>query len=296
MVNDFGITTPKATAKSLTGYASDRPERLFNITEYPQVAGSIWRSYDNRNFSQHAFMSKKYLIPSLVFYPYLAAIFPATYFTTGRFSVHQTYKEYASSEIATLNLNRSNLREPEIARHTRAATRKEIEDRKKVERLKIFGSRETWDAYRANFAPVLKNAIAQVLFVDRKEVRSFFSDLALQSEPSFDSNGAAMLRVKYYGEQRALGLTRHNILSESSDKELAYKLMLAKIYADLNARDKDRSSLAEFRANWEMMRQLSAGFVASSGSEIRNRRRFLEVPVPTNFNEMIRNAVIAITH
>ena len=269
VINDFGITTPKATAKSLTGYASNRPERLFNVTRYPQVAGSIWRSYDNRNFTEHAFTSKKYLVPSLVFYPYLAAVFPATYFTTGRFSVHQTYKEYASSEIATLNLNRSNLREAEIARHTKATMREEIEERKKADRLRIFGSRQIWGAYRANLAPVLKNAIAQGFFVDQREVRSFFSDLALQSEPGLDAEGAAILRVKYYGEERTLGLTRQNILSESSDKELAYKLLLAKIYADLNARDKDRSSLAEFRDNWEMMRQLSAGFALSSESRAR---------------------------
>src|SRR5688572_12850705 len=105
VINDFGITTPKALAKSLTSYASDRPQRLFYITKYSQVAGPIWRSYDNRNFTEKALTSKKYLVPSLVFYPPVYAVFAGAYLTTGRFSVHQTYEKYATPEIAQLNLD-----------------------------------------------------------------------------------------------------------------------------------------------------------------------------------------------
>lgn len=300
MINDFGITTPKAVARSLTGYATNRPERLFNITKYPQVAGPIWRSYDNRNFTEHAFRSKKYLVPSLIFDPPLLAIFSGAYFITGRFNVHRTYEKHATPQIAQLNLDKSLLKKAKRAEHSAGVTSlKEIAGNKEIERSKLLGTKQTWDAYRANFAPLLKNAIAQGLFLNKKEVRTFFRDLELQSDPAFDANGAPVLRVRYYGEERALGITHNNILSANSDKELAYKLMLAKISANLNASEKNRSSLTEFRADWDLMRQLSIGYGASSetfSKPKRNRRRFLETPVPTSFSHKLKKSFINITH
>jgi hypothetical protein len=289
VINDFGITTPKATAKSLSSYASDRPQRLFNITKYSQVAGPIWRSYDNRSFTEKALTSKKYIVPSLVFYPPLYAVFAGAYLTTGRFSVHQTYREYATPKIAQLNLDE----------HLGKGAKKEIAERKKIERLRLFGDRQLWDGYKANFVPVLESALAQGLFQDRKEVITFFRDLEIQSEPAFDAGGAPILKVRYYGEERTLGITRNNILSTNSDQELAYKLMLAKISANLNAREKDRSSLEEFRADWELMRRLSASLATSSknlSTVAKNRPgRFLEEPIKTNVKRGLFKTFLSIT-
>jgi hypothetical protein len=298
VINDFGITTPKAVAKSLTSYASDRPQRLFYITKYSQVAGPIWRSYDNRSFTEKAITSKKYLIPSLVFYPPVFAVFAGAYLTTGRFNVHQTYKEYATPQIAQLNLNKRAGKETEDAHHASVITSKEIAERKKAERLRLFGDRQLWDGYKANFVPVLKSAVAQGLFQDKEEVTTFFRDLEIQSEPAFNADGAPILKVMYYGEERTLGITRNNILSTHSDQELAYKLVLAKISANLNAREKDRSSLEEFRADWELMRGLSASLAASSknlSTVAKNRGRFLKVPIRTDAKRGLFKTFLNIT-
>ncbi len=298
VINDFGITTPKALAKSLTDYATERPERLFHITKYPQVAGPIWRSYDNRNFTEKAFTSKKYVIPSLIFEPPLLAVFAGAYFTTGRFSVDRTYRKYATPQIAHLNLVRHLLKKAKRELHASEQTFEEITVRKEAERLRLFGNRQTWNGYKTKFTSILNNAIAQGLFQDIKEVKTFFRDLELQSEPALDANGAPVLKVRYHGEERALGITRSNISSTHSDQELAYKLMLAKTYADLNAGGKDRGSLEGFRADWELMHQLSAGPTASDEDlpkVERNGRRFLEAPPPTSFKRMLEKSSIYIT-
>lgn len=298
VINDFGITTPKALAKSLTSYATDRPQRLFNITKYSQVSGPIWRSYDNRSFTEKALTSKKYLIPSVVFYPPVFAVFAGAYLTTGRFNVDRTYREYATPGIARLNLDKQVRDESQDESHASEISLKQIAERKKAERARLFGDRQLWEGYKANFTPVLKGAIAEGLFQDKEELTTFFRDLEIQSEPSFDADGAPILKVRYYGEERILGITRHNILSTSSDQELAYKLMLAKIYANLNAPEKDRVSLEEFRADWELMRGLSARLAASSKNLpalAKKRGRFLQEPIKTDAKRGLFKTFLSIT-
>jgi hypothetical protein len=180
-----------------------------------------------------------------------------------------------------------------------APSLKEISEKQADERLRLFGDKATWDAYKASFAPMLQAAIGQGLFVDRKEVKTFFRDLELQSEPAFDGNGALILMVKDYGEDRILGLTRDNITAEGSDPRLAYKLMLAKINVELNAKEKDRDSLETFKADWALLTQLSAKLASSPDALQRRAKegaRFLQVPVQTSFHQRFKKLVVKITH
>ena len=64
---------------------------------------------------------------------------------------------------------------------------------------------------------MLESAITSSLFQDQKEVTTFFKDLEIQSEPAFDAVGALILKVRYYGGERTLEITRNNILSTNSD-------------------------------------------------------------------------------
>jgi hypothetical protein len=54
----------------------------------------------------------------------------------------------------------------------------------------------------------------------------------------------------------AVGLTRDTILAAGSDRQIAYKLILAKVNATLNYSLKNRQPLAEFKADWEILNQL----------------------------------------
>lgn len=296
VINDFAITTPKAVARSFSRYIKKQPERLFHITRYTQVAGPIWRSFDNRNFTEMAFKSKKYLIPSLIFDPPLVPIFAGAYLLTGRFDLHNTYREFPSPSIARLKLDKFQLNDPRRARFAGIPPAETIEKKIKSERLKLLGDSQYWDAYRSAFAPLMANALSQGLFQDYDEVKSFFRDLELQSEPARDADGGLILKVTYYGRQRELGLTRLNILEANSDRELALKLMLAKIDAQLNASEKNRGSLPEFQSDWRLLRQLvrdNSPFLAGMD---KSRGRFLKNPAPESVNRKLQKLVIAITH
>jgi hypothetical protein len=162
------------------------------------------------------------------------AFFTGTYLTTGRFSVHETYKKYATPEIAQLNLDKHRLKQRAKELHGEAAKLgngfgasdtsksslrlKEIAARQAAERLRLLGDKQTWSRYKTTFAPMLAAAIEQGLFLDRTEVKTFFRDLELQSEPDFDENGALLLKVKAYGQDRILGLTRDNIIGNSNSR------------------------------------------------------------------------------
>ena len=309
VINDFGITTPKAIARSFTGFATDRPELLFSITKYSQVAGPIWRSHDNRNFSETAFTSKKYVIPTLLFEPPLLGIFAGAYLVSGRFDAHQQYKKYPNPEIARLILEENLVKQADHGQGTKLnahssggvneshARLKEIAAKKEIGRLRQLGDEQIWKRYGELFAPILARALNQGLFVDQEEVKTFFRDLELQSEPAFDENGALILKVRDRGAEHVLGLTRDNILSKNSDIRLAYKLMLAKVYADVNAKEKNRNSLFTFESDWALLDRLAASYAAASPFEAgKSGTRFLEVPVKTSTKRSVQKLLISIMH
>ena len=142
----------------------------------------------------------------------------------------------------------------------------------------------------------MANALSQGLFQDYDEVQSFFRDLELESEPAFDADGGLVLKVMYYGQQRELGLTRQNILEPNSDRELALKLMLAKIDAELKASEKNRGSLPEFQADWRLLRQLVRDKSLFLAPMAKSRGRFLKNPAPESVNRKLQKLVIAVTH
>lgn len=314
VLNDFTMTSPKAVARSLTRFAAKRPDMLFTITKYSQLAGPIRRSMDSRNYTQMAFTSKKYLVPQLIFNRYLLAGFLTSYFTTGRFNVHKEYIEYATPEIAGLNFEESRLKAgtqdagnggSELAGlgrnysggHDETDLRvrlTEIKNRKEAERLRIFGTRQTWKKYQAEFAPLLRKAIQDGLFVDEKEVKTFFKDLELQSEPAFDDNGALILRVSANGQDQILGLTRENILR--SNPQLAYKLMLAKVNATLKSKMKDRESFETFEEDWELLMQLSTRSAETFQPTAARPKRFLVTPEKTTFGQKFKKIFVILTH
>ena len=313
LINDFGISTPKAIAKSLTQYATDRPELLFTITRYPQVAGPIWRSSDNRNFTETAFTSKKYVIPSLLFEPALIGIFASTYLITGRFDVHQAHQKLPTPEIAQLNLEEDRLNraksqtKEEVARLNHSAGAAERDDpaarlkaiaaKKEFTRLRFLGNDEIRKRYREIFAPILARAINQGLFIDREEVKTFFRDLEIQSEPALDEKGALILKVRDGDEERVLGLTRDNIISANSDVRLASKLLLAKVYADLYGKAKNRVPLVTYEEDWALMDRLLARFAAADESyKTKPRSRFLAVPLKTSAKRKLEKFFIGLTH
>ncbi len=319
-LNDFTMTTPKALARTLTRYASKRPERLFTVQRYTQMTGPIRRSLTNRSFTEKGLISRKYLAPMIIFKPVLVPIFAGSYFMTGWFDSERQYKKYATNEIARLNLENARSKEgprdvkvlsserrpsgrlmlmADIATEPSDATAK-VDELIAAERERVFGTDKKWAEYRIEFAPLLQAAITQGLFADKKEVVTFFKDLELQSQSAFDASGNLMLKVNNYGAEVMLGLTRNNIRSDYSNPHLAYKLMLAKVHAELRKRSKDREMLADFESDWELLESLAASnkaaFATAGSPAPASRIRFRVFEEKKTFKQKLRDTFVKITH
>jgi hypothetical protein len=84
-VVDFGLTTPKQAARSLTKYAKRHPELTFSTFVVPQVPGSIPRSKPTDGVLESLVKSKKYAAPLLLLSPELVAGMVTVYLVDGRF-------------------------------------------------------------------------------------------------------------------------------------------------------------------------------------------------------------------
>ena len=295
-INDIGITTPKAVARSFTRYAKKRPERLFYITRYPQTQGTIWRSFDNRNFTEMAFKSKKYLIPSLIFEPSLVPIFSIVYYVTGRFDLHKAYLESPSPAIAKLERTKKIMNDPRIMYFNSKTRTEDVARALEREHFTLFGTKESWKAHKTSFTSMLNKAIQQKVFQDIGEVNSFFRDLEFMGEPGLDANGHLILKVNYYGQMRQVGLTRENLQDPNSDPELALKLVMAKINTDLNASEKNRRLYPDFWFDWQLMNQMFDDHASVFAAIDKNRGRFVQDKAPINVKKQLEKLMIAITH
>jgi hypothetical protein len=82
---DFGLTTPKQVARSLTKYAKKHPEAELSTFMIPQVPGSIKRSHPIDGVLESVVKSKKYVLPLAVVNPEVTAGLVVAYMTAGRF-------------------------------------------------------------------------------------------------------------------------------------------------------------------------------------------------------------------
>lgn len=294
-INDFGMTTPKAITRSFAKYAQKRPELMFYVTKYPQLDGTILRSFGNRNFTETAFTSKKYVITQALTKPTLLPLFAATYFLTGYFSIDRTYQSHPTMEMARLDAEK-NSRRNRTGFVESSFDLKAIEKSRKAERLRVFGSRNDWGNYKNNLQPLLANAITQRLFADNNEIKSFFRELEAQSEPFYDADGFLMLRVNNYGKESLLGLTKSNISGDQTDVRLAYKLMLVKLKAELDASEKNRETYLDFLTNWQLMIELGKRVEALPPIEIPANTRFLTTPIPVKGSKKLALVFREITH
>ena len=82
---DFGISTPKHSAKSLVNYFRRRPDLSLSRFLVPQIPGGR-DSGRVRGVSESLVRSKKYVAPLLLLEPWAAAVAGVAYLTSGRFN------------------------------------------------------------------------------------------------------------------------------------------------------------------------------------------------------------------
>jgi len=305
VLNDFGMTTPKALARTFTRYASARPKLLFRVVKYSQIDGPVRRSFNIRNFSEKGLVSKKYFLTMATTNPPLYGVFAVTYFMTGWYRLDHQYHEVPSLAVAELKVDsmlpvRPDFRAPDdisVGKH-----RAEIEHRIIALREETFGKSDFWNEYRNTFKPMLAEARKRGLFLDSAELQTFYKDLELQSEPALDANGGVILHVNDRGVIRTLGVTWANISESDSDPVLAYKLMLAKVNYILSAPARNRVSVAELAKDLALLQSLNAKVRSLPAPSLDSAGAHVTQPRFRQHDEVVSNGkraqrlLVTITH
>ncbi|MGH9537481.1 MAG: hypothetical protein ACRD3H_06145, partial [Terriglobales bacterium] len=102
-INDFGMTSPKAIARSFTRYAKRHPEAHFRVLHFTQIPGTIKRSTVARTGTEQLFRSKKLLVPMLIFADHVLPFVAASYVFTGRFNPQHELEKHPTVEATELD-------------------------------------------------------------------------------------------------------------------------------------------------------------------------------------------------
>ena len=260
-INDFGMTSPKAIARSFSRYAHRHPDAGFRVLHYAQVPGTIKRSSECRGGTEQLVRSKKLLVPMLIFADHALPFVAASYILTGRFNPQRELEEHPTIE-ATQAEHQIKLAKAE----NNEARAEALQSDKDEERAKMVGTSEEWKQYRTSFAYILnESAVEQSLTGSASDslkangsLKKFFRRLDEVGTPVADRNGALWMEFSDGDESSRIGLSANNVLSSGTDADLAYQLVLARIGHVLTSPKHSRESMVEFRKDWQLLESARA--------------------------------------
>jgi hypothetical protein len=251
-INDFGMTSPKAIARSFTRYALRHPDSEFRVLHIAQVPGTIKRSTECRTGTEQLYRSKKLLLPMLIFAYHELPVVTASYLLTGRFNPQRTADRYPTIE-ATENEHR--LREAKAAQN--GARVEQLEEEQSRERAEMVGTSVEWEGYRREFAGIADQAEGDGILPGRHWVE-IFKRLDTGETVSADPNGALWAELPGPEGAARVGLSASDILAPDSDPRMAYQLMLARNDRILKSPKHSRETMAEFKQDWARLQSARA--------------------------------------
>jgi len=266
VINDFGITGPKAIARSFTHYAEHHPELQLRVIRIEQVPGTYKRSSDCREGTEQTVRSTKWLIPIAVLEAQAVPFLAGSYLLTGHFNPDHDLRNHPSEDVAVLYEQLANAKQAGDLEQQRQLTRKIAADREQ-----LIGSDEQWQQYRSRFEEILRSAIDERVIADRHRMETLFRTLASNGRTYFDESGRPWLEVESGGELQRVGLTAGNVFSPGSSRELAMQVMLARTNALLSAQAKHRELWPEFQSDWELLERAEQQLPQASHSVIATR-------------------------
>jgi hypothetical protein len=247
-LNDFGMTSPKAIARSFTRYALRHPEARFRVLHVAQLPGTIKRSSEARAGTEQLYHSKKLLIPMLIFADYELPAVAATYLLTGRFNPQHEFEEHPTAEAAEIS------HEIQLAKAGKEKARAELfEEVASLERTQVVGTPDEWKQYRAAFDSVVAEAVHEEIIPGRAYLDRFLKRLDDRGMPFADTSGALWMEIPDSDETLRVGLSASNILSSGSEPKLADKLVLACVGHILKSPKHSRETMLEFKKDWALL-------------------------------------------
>jgi hypothetical protein len=239
-INDFGMTSPKAVARTFTRYATRHPDSNFRVLHFAQVPGTIKRSSEVRAGTEQLYRSKKLLVPMVLFAYHELPFVAASYLLTGRFNPERVFERHPA--------------EGPTAEDSPALTTQAVYA-PLTDPAQFVGTSEDWAAYRAAFGSIIqeKKGVA-----DRRGATRFFKHLDEAGTASVDRDGAAWIELSEKGETHKVGVSANNAATPDSDPQLAYKLLLARTSRVLVSPKHRRETMLEFKQNWARLQRVSA--------------------------------------
>jgi hypothetical protein len=226
-LNDFGMTSPKAVARTFTHYGLRHPESNFRVMHFAQAPGITKRSRTVRSGTEQLFHSGKLLVPMALLSYYTVPVVTVSYFTTARFNAQKEFERHPASR-------------PDVVSGTRE---------------EITGSDADWKRLRKS----LESIVAENGFGnDRKERKRFFKQLDESGTPSLDESGAAWMDITVDGRSARVGLGASNVLALDSDSALSYEFLVARVDHILSSPARGRETMIEFNQDWASFERASA--------------------------------------
>jgi hypothetical protein len=224
-LNDFGMTSPKAVARSFTHYALDHPEMQFRVLHFSQLPGTIKRSTEARSGTEQLYHSKKLLIPMIIFADH-------------EFEQHST------------QIGNQNQLPSDDSDETRAENLEAIEIQ---DRQQIVGTPEEWKSYKTALKAMFDESVHQEIVPDRHAFGRLFKLLDEKGKPVATANGAIWMDVPNSNGTSRVGLSASNVLSRNSDAHLAYEILLERTDRVLKSPKHSRETMVDFKADWTIL-------------------------------------------
>jgi hypothetical protein len=218
VVADFGITTPKRTARSLVRYSQRHPDLEFASLVIPQVPGTIRRSRPVRGIVESVFKAKKYLIPLAFFHPYVAGGVALAYLAEGRFRPEK--------KAMIFNL-RGGAAESPLTENERDAYRRDLE--KLPEAFPADRSRRPGD---------------------------FWQEFRAKSQLSADETGHLSFQGPFRNRLVRIGISQENFLNGDAPRELQRELLMTRFQLLLKGGAVPKTSGADLRAEWKLLQMV----------------------------------------
>jgi hypothetical protein len=239
VLNDFGMTSPKAVARTFTHYAQRHPELNLRVMHFAQVPGTIKRSSEVRAGTEQLFRSKKLLIPMIVFANEALPVVAVSYVATGRFNPNKEFEKRPATNLASEDLASSP--------HLQSVA---IQD----QRSQIVGASAEWKNYRRAFETEIEENRDSPEARDRSH---FFKFLDEKGTASVNSDGAAWMQLSENGKPASVGVSASNVIAQESDPRLSYALLLARTSVFLKSPKHRRETMLEFRQDWANLQRAS---------------------------------------
>jgi len=245
-LNDFGITSPKAAARSFTRYALQHPETHFRVLHYAQLPGTIKRSSEVRDGTEQLFHSKL-VVPMLLFAEHTLPLVAGFYILTGRFNPERKSEEYPTAAV-TETEHELRLAKTE-GQHDRAT---QLESLAREKRAEVVGTPAEWKSYKKALKAAVADNITKGAIPDRKYLKRVFKQLDAAGTPVADESGALWLEIPSPNGVQRVGLTAGTVLAPSSGSK-ANVLLLARVNQVLKSPKHGRETMLEFKQDWTLL-------------------------------------------